>query len=174
MAVAANGAGAEDDSATEDASIIDEFGVSIGGAMGWPPMAGRAAGVLMLSGEPLTLAELQTALGASKGSVSETTRLLITNGTVERFKAPGSRHFVYRWRDDAWVGCLRHQLDQTNQLLDLSRTIADRAGAMADEQRRRIDDMRGYYTFMARRLEGLLREYTSASGEDAAHPTAGA
>ena len=40
--------------------------------------------------------------------MSETTRLLIANGTVERYKEAGQRHYVYRWRDDAWAGCLQH------------------------------------------------------------------
>ena len=80
--------------ASDGAHLVDDFGLHIGRAMGWPPMAGRAAGVLMLSEKPLTLAELQEALGASKGSASEMTRLLMVNGVVERYKEPGSRQFV--------------------------------------------------------------------------------
>lgn len=151
-------------------SVIEEFGASISGVMGWPPMAGRAAGVLMMSEEPMTLSELQETLGASKGSVSETTRLLITNGTVERFKTPGNRQFVYRWRDDAWVGCLEHQLNQTTQLLEVSRSMADRSGEMADELRDRVDDMREYYTFMVRRLDTVLEEYRASRRTDARGP----
>lgn len=145
-------------------SLIEDFGIRIGGAMGWPPMAGRAAGVLMLSDVPLTLTQLQEALAASKGSVSEMTRLLITTGTVERFKEPGSRQYVFQWRDDAWIGCLQHQLEQTVDLRELAETARKRGSALAPEQRARFDAMYEYYSFMVGRLEALLKEYTAQIG----------
>ncbi|MFD9668213.1 GbsR/MarR family transcriptional regulator [Rhodococcus sp. NPDC059968] len=148
----------------EKVSLIEDFGVHIGGAMGWPPMAGRAAGVLMLSEAPMTMSQLQDALDASKGSVSETTRLLITTGTVERFKEPGSRQFVYRWRDDAWIGCLQHQLEQTTELLALAESAQIRGSTLPSEQRARFHAMHEYYSFMVSRLEMLLTEYTSQFG----------
>ena len=140
-------------------SLVEEFGIHVGRAMGWPPLAGRAAGLLMMSDEPLTLTQLQSALGASKGSASEITRLLIANGTVERYKTSGQRHFVYRWRDDAWVGCLRHVVDSMTQLRDLAERAQGRTAAVPQVQRERLSDMREYYGFMVDNLESLLGEY---------------
>ena len=142
-------------------ALVDEFGTHVGRAMGWPPMAGRAAGVLMLSEKPLTMAQLQEELDASKGSVSEMTRVLIANGTVERFKEPGSRQFVYRWRDDAWIGCLQHVLASTTELRELAERAQARGAAMPEEQRDRLIEMREYYRFMVGRLETLLEDYTA-------------
>jgi DNA-binding transcriptional regulator GbsR (MarR family) len=149
----------EEDVMSEELALVDDFGVHIGHVMGWPPAAGRAAGLLMLSETPLTSAQLQESLAASKGSISETTRLLITNGTVERFKEPGSRQYVYRWRDDAWIGCLRHQLDQTTELLALAERGYKRGLPAA--QRKRLRQMRDYYRFMVEGLQDLLAEYSS-------------
>ncbi|NKQ54667.1 hypothetical protein HFP15_17430 [Amycolatopsis sp. K13G38] len=148
-------------------SLVEDFGEHIGRAMGWPRMAGKAAAVLMLSETPMTLAELQQALDASKGSVSETTRLLITHGTVERFKETGSRHFVFRWRDDAWVGCLQHTLDQTKQLLELAERRHRVATELSATGRRRLRQMRDYYRFIVRGLEDLLSEYRELSKDPA-------
>ncbi|MFF1695392.1 GbsR/MarR family transcriptional regulator [Streptomyces sp. NPDC058257] len=142
-----------------DGPLVEDFGQRIGRAMGWPPMAGRLAGVLMLSPTPMTLSELQTALGASKGSASEMTRLLITNGTVERVKVPGVRQAGYVWRDDAWSGCLQHQLNQTEQLLELARTARGRGLGMPEAQQARLRDMHAYYDFMVGHLRRLLDEY---------------
>lgn len=150
-----------DDARSVDTDVlIEDFGNRIGGAMGWPPMAGRAAGVLILSGTPMTLSELQTVLDASKGSVSETTRLLVSTGTVERFKEPGSRQFVYRWRDDAWVGCLQHQLEQTTELFALAETARRHGSTLPPEQRGRLEAMHQYYRFMVEQLQLLLTEYS--------------
>lgn len=145
--------------AADNSRLIEDFGLRIGRAMGWPPMAGRLAGTLMLSPAPMTLSELQQSLGASKGSTSETTRLLMTHGTVERVKLPGVRQAVYEWRDDAWVGCLQYQLDQTSQLLDLARTAQDRGSRLTSAQQSRLFDMRSYYEFMAEQLQRLLDDY---------------
>ncbi|WP_329236587.1 hypothetical protein OG417_32380 [Actinoallomurus sp. NBC_01490] len=142
--------------------LIDDFGLHIGRAMGWPPMAGRAAGVLMLSETPMTMAELQAALDASKGSMSETTRLLMVSGTVRRFKEPGSRQYVYEWRDDAWTGCLQHQLEQTTELLVLAEHARARGADLPERQRGRLREMHEYYTFMTRSLEALLGEYAAS------------
>ena len=142
--------------------IIDDFATVIGQAMGWPPMAGRTAGVLLLSEQPMTVQHLQDEVGASAGSVSEMTRLLIDNGVVHRFKEPGTRHFVYEWRSDAWVGCLEHQLRQTEQLRDLARHSAEHGNGFAEPQRRRLQDMVGYYDFIVARLTSLLEEYRGA------------
>ncbi|MGW4526391.1 GbsR/MarR family transcriptional regulator [Amycolatopsis sp. NPDC004378] len=152
-------------SAGGERTLIEDFGLRIGRAMGWPPMAGRTSGVLMLSEKPLTLDELQDALGASKGSVSEMTRLLMVNGVVERYKEPGSRHFVHRWRDDAWIGCLQHQVTMNRELLELAETAQDQGKHLPPEQRGRLRQMRDYYVFMTEQLEALLAEYTRrASG----------
>lgn len=160
-------------------SLIDDFGSYIGRAMGWPPMAGRAAGVLMLSESPMTMAQLQDALHASKGSMSETTRLLVLSGTVRRFKEPGSRRYVYEWRDDAWIGCLQHQIEGTTELLALAENAQARDAALPERQRARLRDMHEFYTFMARSLETLLgeyevfREHGGYDGEDARYRAAG-
>lgn len=146
-------------------TLVEDFGVHIGRAMGWPKMAGKTAALLMMSEQPMTLAELQKALDASKGSVSEMTRLLITNGTVERFKKPGSRHFVFRWRPDAWVGCLQHQLDATRQILELAERRHRAATDLGATQRQRLRQMRDYYRFIVGGLEDLLAEYRELTQE---------
>ncbi|MCA2221969.1 GbsR/MarR family transcriptional regulator [Nonomuraea aurantiaca] len=153
-----------DDGSGAENPLIDDFGLHIGRAMGWPPMAGRAAGVLMLREAPMTMAELQDALNASKGSVSETTRLLMLSGTVRRFKEPGSRQYVYEWRDDAWSGCLQHQLEQTTELLTLAESARRRAADLPERQGTRLREMHEYYTFMVRSLDALLEEYQAFRG----------
>lgn len=139
--------------------VIEDFTSVIGATMGWPPMAGRTAGVLMLAEGPMTAQQLQAEVGASVGSMSEITRLLITNGVVRRVKSPGARHFVYEWRSDAWVGCLEHQLGQTRELRDLAHRTETIGAGLPEAQRRRLREMAGYYDFMVDRLTALLEEY---------------
>lgn len=141
------------------AALLDDFAAVIGQTMGWPPMAGRTAGVLLLNDRPMTVQEMQAELGSSVGSVSEMTRLLITNGVVRRFKAPGTRYFVYEWRPDAWAGCLEHQLRQVEQLRVLAHRTDREGQTLPDLQRSRLRQMVTYYDFMVARLSSLLEEY---------------
>lgn len=158
---------AGDDPPGDANSLIDDFGLRIGNAMGWPPMAGRAAEVLMLSESPMSMGQLQDVLRASKGSMSETTRLLVLSGTVRRFKEPGSRQYAYVWREDAWIGCLQHQIEGTTDLLALAESAQERGAGLPERQRARLRDMHEFYAFMVQRLETLLGEYR-ASREDGA------
>src|SRR5580704_16384657 len=64
---------------------------------GWPGLAGRVIGELMLADPPyLSTAQLCERCGASKGHLSTTLKLLTTSGLVERFGVPGSRRDHYR------------------------------------------------------------------------------
>ena len=139
--------------------LIEDFASVIGATMGWPPTAGRTAGVLMLADAAMTAQQLQVEVGASAGSMSEITRLLITNGVVARFKAPGARHCVSPWRAAAWVGCREHQLRLVGVRRELAHRTRESAAALPEVQRRRARDMAGYYDFMVDRLTALLEEY---------------
>lgn len=62
-------------------------------------IAGRLFAHLLLSAEPQSLDDLATAVQASKGSVSQDTRLLERVGAVERVTRPGDRRVFYQIGD---------------------------------------------------------------------------
>lgn len=71
---------------------------------GWPRMAGRLLGTLLVA-EPReqSAAQLAHRLHASRGSISTMSRLLISFDLVERRTRPGDRREYLRFRDDAWL-----------------------------------------------------------------------
>lgn len=144
---------------TTNTKIIEDFGLHIGHAMSWPPMAGKVFGLLMQHTTGLTLKEIQFALNSSLGSVSESTRLLINNGVVERAQTPGSRRRVYRYRDDAWFWCLQHQIELTSELLELARSARLSAEVLPPNVQQRFRDMDEYYTFVTSNYAGLGAQF---------------
>ena len=110
----------DDATATQTAGTVENFGIEIGNAMGWPRMAGRVLATLMLHDGPMSMKQLQETLGASAGAISEMARLLDRNGVVTRVKIPNTRQIGYEYRHDAWLGCLQHQIAITTQLLRLA------------------------------------------------------
>jgi DNA-binding Lrp family transcriptional regulator len=140
---------------------VEQFGIEIGSAMGWPRMAGRVFATLMLHDGPLSMKELQKALGASAGAISEMTRLLDANGVVTRVKIPGTRQTGYAYRDDAWMGCLEHQLAIATQLLGLAESSSRTPEAQAAHTAWRFADMRAYYTLVRGMYIEAEREFAA-------------
>jgi hypothetical protein len=76
--------------------FVEDMGLLYEGE-GLPPMAGRLVGWLLLCDPPhQTAGELAEVLGASSGSISTMTRLLVQFGIIERIAVPGLRSAAYR------------------------------------------------------------------------------
>ena len=87
---------------------------------GLPPMAGRVIGALMVCTPPyLSHDEMAARLGASKGSISMTTQLLVQLGLVERMSLPGKRPHYYRLREALWSDLLTTGREQVQKHLEM-------------------------------------------------------
>ena len=85
--------------------------------LGWPRMAGRLIGALMIAEErEQSAADLATLLHASRGSISTTSRLLISTGFAERITRRGDRRDYFRTKDDAWQSLLERGNDKSGDL----------------------------------------------------------
>lgn len=138
---------------------VEAFGVEIGLAMGWPPMAGRVLATLMLHEGPMSMKELQEALSASAGAVSESARMLDFSRVVTRVKMPGGRQIGYVYRRNAWLGCLQHQVATTVRLLEVAESSSRSPELSSATTRQRFEDMRTYYDFLARTLKTAEQEF---------------
>jgi DNA-binding transcriptional regulator GbsR (MarR family) len=91
----------EDDLAAARDLGIDTCG-RIAEFWGFTRTMGRAFGLLYLSADPLTQAELQKRLGISAGSASMTLGALIRWGVVHKVWVRGQRRDHYRAETDFW------------------------------------------------------------------------
>ena len=153
----------DDATDTQTAGTVENFGIEIGNAMGWPRMAGRVLATLMLHDGPMSMKQLQGTLGASAGAISEMARLLDRNGVVTRVKIPNTRQIGYEYRHDAWLGCLQHQIAITTQLLRLAESSSRTPEAKAKHAKGRFADMSAYYTLITRKLAEAEAEFTTRS-----------
>lgn len=78
---------------------------------GMPPIAGRMLGWLMIC-EPAeqSAAEIASAIGASRASLTNNLRLLTASGFVTKHGRAGGRTAYYRINDDAWGAVVRAQI----------------------------------------------------------------
>ena len=106
--------GPRDDPVTE--AYVEEVGRYFEG-LGWPRMAGRLVGALLVADpREQSAADLAVRLHASRGSISTMSRLLISTGLAERHTRRGERRDYYRLKDDAWISTLQARIGQLHDL----------------------------------------------------------
>lgn len=129
-------------------------------AQGVPRIAGRILGLLLVCNPPhRSAAELAATLGASKGSISAMTRLLLASRTIEIVPIPGERATYY---------CLSPQSLEDKLARRLTEMVAFRAIAadglclLADapaHRRQRLESVHDMYAFLERELPALLERF---------------
>jgi DNA-binding MarR family transcriptional regulator len=116
--------------------------------VGGSPMMGRILGWLLVC-EPShqSSTELAEALGASKASISTSSRQLLALGLIERVPVPGARGAWFRLTPDAWAVHLQRDL----MALTMFRELLDSGiGAMRDEpapRAARLQEARALFVF---------------------------
>jgi DNA-binding transcriptional regulator GbsR (MarR family) len=128
--------------------------------LGYPRMAGRILGWLLICEPPLqSIEELAQTLHASKGSLSTMSRLLIQVGLVERTSLPGERRDFFRLKPGAWRRLITVQLQVMTEL----HQVVERGLALVDDDipadYHRLREAHDLYAFLERELPALLRRW---------------
>ena len=113
---------------------------------GMPRMSGRVLGWLLVC-EPAhqSADDLAEALKASRGSISSTTRMLVTSGLVERVTFLGDRRTYFRARPN-WGALLEEQLKQVAELRRILEDGLDAVGtAPSAERLRQVHDFARFW-----------------------------
>jgi len=115
---------------------------------GFPRMAGRVFGWLLISNPPhQSPGELAEVLQASKGSISTMTRLLEQIGLIERVSLPGHRRDYFRIKLNAWSELSKRRMEQVIAF----RKLAERGLLLLHneppELAQRLEEMRDIHAF---------------------------
>ena len=142
---------------------IEDFGLLFG-QFGLSRMFGRVLGVLMISDPPERSAEeLAEALGASRGSISQTTRSLIQMGLVQRWSRPGERRDYFRIKPGAWHEIMRREMESLGSF----RETAERGLELLDSDdpatRHSLEEMRDFYAYWEREMPAVLKRWEKES-----------
>jgi DNA-binding transcriptional regulator GbsR (MarR family) len=128
-------------------------------AEGFPRIAGRLFGLLLLTPGDLSLDEIADRLGVSKASVSNDARRLQQMGFVERRGRPGDRRDYYAIAPNAFACSLEMRLERMHKfhkLLETAHELSD-----DEEVRARLHQLETAYELTVR----TLREVLSRAGE---------
>lgn len=127
-----------------------------------PRIAGRILGWLLICNPPhQSFNDLVEVLQASKGSISNMTRLLLQIGLIEKVSLPGDRQTYFRIRPESWRRILQRQMSMVERLCQVADHGLDLLRDAPDEQRRRLQEMRDFNSFFRRKLPELIDEFES-------------
>jgi len=140
-------------------------------AQGQPRIAGRIYAQLATSVEPyLSLNDLATQLGVSRGSISTNTRRLIDTGFVTRVAVPGSRREHYAADADAARSLVERAAAMSRAIEALAR---EGMGLQPDAESQGVRSLRaiaGLYAGVAAAFESqIARGQDSTALADALH-----
>lgn len=126
---------------------------------GFPRIAGRMMGFLLLNEGPFTLDELADELQISKTSASTNARLLADYGVIEHTTKPGDRRDFYRLAPDPWermFDIVKRRMQRFHDVLD--ETIA---GLPAKEKygRKRLEEAQRFHAFILEDFDTRIQQW---------------
>jgi DNA-binding transcriptional regulator GbsR (MarR family) len=126
---------------------------------GFPRIAGRIMGFLLLHEGPYTLDELADELQISKTSASTNARLLEQHGIIERVVKAGDRRDFYRLAENHW----ERMFDVVRKRMQRFQTVLDEtmAALPANEtySRRRLRETAQFHAFILDHIESRIEEW---------------
>jgi DNA-binding transcriptional regulator GbsR (MarR family) len=149
--------------------FIDSFAHLMAAQRGVPLVGGRIFAFLLVC-EPAeqTAAQISGAVGASLGTVSSMTRLLLSARLISRVRRRGERSGVYLIADDAMSTITRATIEAARA----AREMTDRGLAlMADRPpvaRARLQDLRDVYLIFEESVPALLASWEKGRREGTA------
>lgn len=126
-------------------------------------IAGRIFGHLLLSSEPQSLEDLATALQASRGSISQDTRLLERVGALERVTRPGDRRVFYQIGDRMMERMVALRMERFEQLRE---AMSEGVKAASDEKvRDRLNDFVDFHDHLLATMREARDRWCSRHGD---------
>lgn len=128
---------------------------------GLPRLMGHVVGLLLFEEGPLSLDDITTQLGVSKGPVSQIMARLRDHNLVVRETVPGSRKDYYRATDNIFGQAFSNHAELFDHNLDLSRRYRQRLKEVEapDYFVERVDEMNDFYALMVQHLRAFMTEW---------------
>ena len=144
----------------EKERYVEDFGLLWEQLGGQPRMVGRVFGALMIADSPeVSSKELRESLGASKGAVSQATRVLEQLGFIRRISRRGERGDYFRITPKVWDEMMRLDLESNRIFLQMAERGLDLLGSDEPGARRSLEQMREFYAYRDEELSGALERW---------------
>ncbi|MFZ2491575.1 MAG: MarR family transcriptional regulator [Thermoanaerobaculia bacterium] len=137
---------------------------------GFPRIAGRILGLLVVEEEPASLDEMVEKLNVSKGSISTNVRMLERLGIVERVSSQGGRRDYYRLTEDPWENIFEVARKRLTNVLGVVEKGIETLPRERKVGRRRLEEWRDFYSFLLDDLERKVERWRVVSHRNRRRP----
>jgi DNA-binding transcriptional regulator GbsR (MarR family) len=154
------------------AQFVEAMGQMLAG-QGLPPMAGRMWGWLLICEPPeQTAGDLSEALGASRGSISGTARILATAGLIHRTTRRGDRRELFSVPPGATSAMVMGQVPRLRAFRMLTEQGLELLRSRPPEARARIQEVYDLYAFFERVYPDMIEQFHRERAAELAERTA--
>jgi DNA-binding transcriptional regulator GbsR (MarR family) len=152
---------------TTNTDFIEKF-CMVAEQDGFPRIAGRLMGFLLLKQGPYTLDELADELQISKTSASTNARLLEQYGVIERVTRTGDRRDFYQLSDDHWEKMFDIAMKRMQRFHDVLDKTIESLPATEEYGRRRLVEAQRFHAFILEHLDERIEQWrhVRASAEE--------
>ena len=126
---------------------------------GFPRIAGRIMGFLMINEGPYTLDEMADDLQISKTSASTNARLLEQQGVIEKVVKSGDRRDFYRLADDHWERMFDIAMKRMQKFHDVLDKTIESLPTDQEYGRKRLSEAQRFHAFILNNFEHRIEEW---------------
>lgn len=133
---------------------------------GYPPMMGRILAFLTVCDPPeQSSQDLANYLHASKGAVSQATRMLMQAGLIERVHVRNSRSYWFRLRENAWQKAIYEETHRIRRMREVAEAGLDRMAHLPASRRRRLQEFHAMSSFFEDEYPRLIERWQQHTKE---------
>lgn len=139
--------------------FVDDFSFRVE-EMGHPRIYGQILGWLLICDPPhQSFPDLMENLDISKASVSNTTRMMLETGLIEKVRVKGERQTYFKLKEGSLIEFLEKQLQITLSLKSITQKGIDFLEGEEDTDPTRLKKAHTFHTFLARELPSLMEKF---------------
>ena len=135
-------------------------------SFGLPVLMGRIVGLLLFVDSPISLTDIASELGMSKGPVSQIMRRLKDHNLITRIWVHGDRKDYYQADPNIFSNAFQNYVSQIKGNLDLSKKyiqlMKDNDLENSTNFKKRIDKMNKFYELMIKHHHQFLEEWENS------------
>lgn len=148
-----------EESYSNKTDFVDEFSLKME-QIGHPRIYGQILGWLLICDPPYqSFPNLMDNLGISKASVSNTTRMLLEAGLIQKVRVTGERQIYFKIKEGSVTDFMERQMQLVSDLRDISGKALALVKADNQTDPYRIEKMYKFHTFLSKEFPVLIEKF---------------
>lgn len=148
-----------EDKYSNKTDFVDEFSLKME-QIGHPRIYGQILGWLLICNPPYqSFPDLMENLGISKASVSNTTRMLLEAGLIEKVRITGERQIYFRIKEGSVTDFMERQMQLVSDLKDISGKALKLVKEEQQTNPGRLERMFKFHSFLSKEFPVLIEKF---------------